>query len=199
MKLTFKKPYIAALITLFFILTFSTANIYATVALLGDKVYNFSDLQNGYIFGIVGLVGALVQGGLIRLLSNSIADLKLVTIGSILMMIGFAFLPYGGNFLGLAIVSIVLALGIGILQPILLSLVSKVTSDEEQGVTLGINQSLSAFARVLGPLWGGFTFEFLGFAFPFLSSAAFTLIIVILSIAYLPKKIHTLEEIEEMK
>ena len=199
MKLTFKKPDIAALITLFFILTFSTANIYATVALLGDKVYNFSDLQNGYIFGIVGLVGALVQGGLIRLLSNSIADLKLVTIGSILMMIGFAFLPYGGNFLGLAIVSIVLALGIGILQPILLSLVSKVTSDEEQGVTLGINQSLSAFARVLGPLWGGFTFEFLGFAFPFLSSAAFTLIIVILSIAYLPKKIHTLEEIEEMK
>ena len=196
MKIIFKKTDIAFLIILFFILTFTTASIYAIVPLLGFKVYSFSNLQNGYIFGIVGFVGALVQGGLIRVVSNSISDLKLVAIGSILMMIGFALLPYGGNFLGLAVVAVVLALGIGILQPILLSLISKVTSDEEQGITLGINQSLSAFARVLGPLWGGFTFEFLGFSFPFLSSAAFTLIIVIISIISLPKKVHIHEEIE---
>jgi DHA1 family tetracycline resistance protein-like MFS transporter len=196
MKIIFKKTDIAFLIILFFILTFTTASIYAIVPLLGFKVYSFSNLQNGYIFGIVGFVGALVQGGLIRVVSNSISDLKLVAIGSILMMIGFALLPYGGNFFGLAVVAVVLALGIGILQPILLSLISKVTSDEEQGITLGINQSLSAFARVLGPLWGGFTFEFLGFSFPFLSSAAFTLIIVIISIISLPKKVHIHEEIE---
>ncbi len=196
MKIIFKKTDIALLIILFFILTFTTASIYAIVPLLGYKVYNFSNLQNGYIFGIVGFVGAMVQGGLIRVISKSISDLKLVTIGSILMMLGFAFLPYGGNFLGLAVVAVILALGIGILQPILLSLVSKVTSDEEQGITLGINQSLSAFARVLGPLWGGFTFEFFGYSFPFLSSAAFTLIIILLSILSLPKKIHIHEEIE---
>ncbi len=199
MKSVFKKPDIALLIILFFILTFTTANIYAIVPLLGYKVYDFSNLQNGYIFGIVGFVGALVQGGLIRVISNSISDLKLVTIGSILMMAGFALLPYGENFLGLAVVAVILALGIGILQPILLSLVSKVTSDEEQGVTLGINQSLSAFARVLGPLYGGFTFEFLGFSFPFLSSAAFTLIIVILSVIILPKKIHIHNEAEQFE
>ena len=190
MKIVFKKGDIAILIILFFILTFSNANIYGTFALLGYKVYNFTDLQNGYMFGIVGLVGALVQGGLIRVISTSISDVKLVTIGSILMMIGLAMLPYGGNFLGLALITIILSLGIGVLQPILLSLVSKVTSDEEQGITLGINQSLSAFARVLGPLWGGFAFEFLGYPYPFLTGAAFTLIIVIVSITYLPKKIN---------
>jgi multidrug resistance protein len=195
LKTVFRKPDLALLIMLFFILTFSSANIYATVALLGNQVYHFSDLQNGYIFGIVGLVGALVQGGLIRVLSKSIHDIKLITTGSILMTLGLVFLPYGGNFLGLAIVSIVLALGIGILQPILLSLVSKVTSDEEQGITLGINQSFSAFARVLGPLWGGFVFQFLGYAFPFLSGAVFTLIIVVLSLKTLPKKIH-MHEVE---
>ena len=197
MKIVFKKGDIAILIILFFILTFSNANIYGTFALLGYKVYNFTDLQNGYMFGIVGLVGALVQGGLIRVISNSISDVKLVTIGSILMMIGLAMLPYGGNFLGLTIITIILSLGIGVLQPILLSLVSKVTSDEEQGITLGINQSLSAFARVLGPLWGGFAFEFLGYPYPFLTGAAFTLIIVIVSITYLPKKINIHEEIND--
>jgi multidrug resistance protein len=196
MKTVFRKPDIAILIILFFILTFSNANIYGTFALLGYKVYNFTDLQNGYIFGIVGLVGAIVQGGLIRFISNSISDLKLVTIGSILMMIGLALLPYGGNFLGLAIITIILSLGIGVLQPILLSLVSKVTSDEEQGITLGINQSLSAFARVLGPLWGGFAFEFLGYPYPFLTGAVFTLLIVIISISYLPKTIRQHEKIK---
>ncbi|MFZ0456569.1 MAG: MFS transporter [Ignavibacteriaceae bacterium] len=197
MKSVFRKPDLSLLVILFFILTFTTANIYAIVPLLGYQVYGFSNLQNGYIFGIVGFVGAIVQGGLIRVVSKSISDLKLVTIGSILMMAGFALLPYGRNFLGLAVIAIVLALGIGILQPILLSLVSKVTSDEKQGVTLGLNQSLSAFARVLGPLYGGFTFEFLGYTFPFLSSAVFTLVLVILSILILPKRVHFHTEVEE--
>ena len=54
------------LVILYFMLTFSMANTYGTFALLGYKVYGFSDFQNGLILGIVGLVGAMVQGGLIR-------------------------------------------------------------------------------------------------------------------------------------
>ena len=75
------------------------------------------------------------------------------------------------------------------LQPTLLSLVSKVTTDKEQGITLGVNQSFSAFARVLGPLWGGFAFEFLGYAFPFITGSVFTFFIFLLAVTYLPKKI----------
>ena len=194
-KKIFKQPDLAVLIILFFILTFSMANIYGTFALLGYKVYGFSDLQNGYIFGIVGLVGALVQGGLIRVVSKHISDVRLVAIGSFLMIIGLGLLPYGGNFLGLAIITVILALGTGVLQPTLLSLVSKVTTDNEQGITLGVNQSLSSFARVLGPLWGGFAFEFIGYAFPFLTGAAFTVLIFLIALIYLPKKIN-LEESE---
>ena len=104
-------------------------------------------------------------------------------------MITLALIPYGQTFLGLAIISIVLSYGTGTLQPTILSLISEVTSDAEQGITLGINQSFSAFARVLGPLWGGFAFEFLGYPFPFLTGAVFTFLIFILSVFYLPKKI----------
>ncbi len=106
------------------------------------------------------------------------------------MMGGLALLPYGGNFLGLAIIVIIMSLGTGFLQPTLLSLISEVTSDNEQGTVLGINQSFSAFARVLGPLWGGFAFEFLGYPFPFLTGAFFTFFIVLLALFYLPKAIR---------
>jgi multidrug resistance protein len=196
-KKVFRRKDLGLLVILFFIFTFSMANIYGTFALLGYEVYHFSDMQNGYMLGIVGIVTAIVQGGLIRIATKYIKETKLVAIGSLLMMIGLGLLPYGGNITGLIIVVVVLALGLGFLQPTLLSLISEVTKDAEQGVTLGLNQSFSALARVLGPLWGGFAFEYFGYAFPFLTGAFFTFFVVILAIFYLPKiiKADTGEEL----
>jgi multidrug resistance protein len=189
MKKILQKPDLAVLILLFFILTFSFANIYGTFALLGLKVYGFTDMQNGYMFGIVGLTSAIVQGGLIGRINKLMSKKIILIIGSVLMMVSLAMIPYAGTFLGLAIVSIVLSYGTGTFQPTVLSLISEVTSETEQGITLGINQSLSSFARVLGPLWGGFAFEYLGYPFPFLTGAVFTFIIFLITVFYLPKKI----------
>lgn len=188
-KKILSRPELFILVLLFFILTFSFANIYGTFALLGIQVYGFSDLQNGYMFGIVGLSSAIVQGGLIGYVNKIMSKKYIIIIGAFLIMITLALIPYGQTFLGLALVSVVLSYGTGTLQPTILSLISEVTSDAEQGITLGINQSFSAFARVLGPLWGGFAFEFLGYPFPFLTGAVFTFLIFLLSVFYLPKKI----------
>jgi multidrug resistance protein len=185
----FKNPNLAILISLFFILTFSFANIYGTFALLGIEVYGFTDLQNGYMFGIVGLSSAMVQGGLIGPITKFLGKKKILIIGSFLIMVTLALIPYAGNFLWLAVVGIFLSLGTGMLQPTLLSLISEVTSDAEQGITLGVNQSLSALARMLGPLWGGFAFEFLGYPFPFLTGSTFMFLIVLASVFYIPKRI----------
>ena len=186
----FKNPSLAILITLFFILTFSFANIYGTFALLGLQVYGFTDLQNGYMFGIVGLSSAIVQGGLIGPITKRFGKKRILIFGSFIIMITLALIPYAGNFLWLAVDSIFLSLGTGMLQPTLLSLISEVTSEAEQGITLGVNQSLSALARMFGPLWGGFTFEFLGYPFPFLTGAAFMFIVVLAMILYIPKKMN---------
>ena len=190
MKKILQKPDLAILVLLFFILTFSFANIYGTFALLGLKVYGFTDMQNGYMYGIVGLSSAIIQGGLIGRINKLVSKKMILIIGSILMMLSLAMIPYAGTFLGLAIVSIILSYGTGTFQPTVLSLISEVTSETEQGITLGINQSLSSFARVLGPLWGGFAFEYLGYPFPFLTGAVFTFIIFLLTVFYLPKKIN---------
>jgi DHA1 family tetracycline resistance protein-like MFS transporter len=141
------------------------------------------------MFGIVGLSSAMVQGGLIGPITKLIGKKRILVLGSFLIMVTLALIPYAGNFLWLAVVGIFLSLGTGILQPTLLSLISEVTSDAEQGITLGVNQSLSALARMLGPLWGGFAFEFLGYPFPFLTGAAFMFLIVIATIFYIPRRI----------
>lgn len=189
MKKILQKHDLAVLILLFFILTFSFANIYGTFALLGLKVYGFTDMQNGYMFGIIGLTSAIIQGGLIGRINKIMSKKKILIVASFIIMVTLALIPYAGSFLGLAIVSIVLSYGTGTFQPTVLSLISEVTSEAEQGITLGLNQSLSSFARVLGPLWGGFAFEYLGYPFPFLTGAAFTFVMLLFAVFYLPKKI----------
>ncbi len=184
-----KNPELAILIILFFVLTFSFANIYGTFALLGIKIYGFTDIQNGYMFGIVGLSSAIVQGGLIGKINKIFSKHTILSIASFLMMLALALIPYAGTFLGLSVVSIILSFGTGTFQPTILSLISEVTSDAEQGITLGLNQSLASFARVLGPLWGGFAFQFIGYAFPFLTGSAFVFLMFLITLFYLPKKL----------
>ncbi|MBL1214079.1 MAG: MFS transporter [Ignavibacteriae bacterium] len=184
-KETIKNPSVSLMMLLFFIIVFSMANIYGTFAILGYKHYGFTDIQNSYLFGIIGIVGAIMQGGAIRSLSKIFTDRTLVLTGSIFMMLGLGLLPYGGNFTGVGIVGGVLAIGTGILQPTLLSMISKFAPSTQQGAVLGLNQSFASFARVLGPLWGGFSYEFLGYEFPFLTGAAFTLLTFIITLIFL--------------
>ncbi|MBE2279416.1 MAG: MFS transporter [Ignavibacteriaceae bacterium] len=166
-------------IALFFFLTFSVANIYGTFALLGEKIYHFSDLQNGLLFGYVGLISAIIQGGLIGRLNKKYSDKQLLLFGFICMTLGLGLLPYGGNTFGLLIIVTLMSLGTGSLQPVLLSLISKVSNKSEQGFTLGVNQSMASLARVLGPLWGGFSFQYLGYDIPFLTGGIFCLFMII--------------------
>lgn len=180
-----KNPKKGMVIFLFFVLTFSVANIYGTFALLGHKKYGFSDMQNGIIFGIVGIIGAVVQGGLIGRLSKKYTDTQLIMVSSFLMVFGLGLIPYGVNMTGVILVVILLSIGTGILQPTALSLVSKISDDNEQGMVLGVNQSVASFARMLGPLWGGFSFQYLGYEIPFLTGAACTLLIFIFSLTRL--------------
>lgn len=184
---------ISVVILLFFIVTFSVANIFGTFALLGHNVYHFSDMQNGMIFGIMGIIGVIIQGGLIGRLAKKYSDQQLITAGTFFLMIGLGLIPYGINLVGVLLITALMSIGTGILQPILLSLVSKVATENEQGIVLGVNQSFSSFARMLGPLWGGFAYQYLGYQIPFLTGSFFVLLVFLFSIFYLNNHLSPLE------
>ncbi|MFA3783159.1 MFS transporter [Melioribacteraceae bacterium 4301-Me] len=181
-KQILKHNIVGLLIVIFFIIVFSMANIYGTFSLLGYKVYNFTDRQIGELFGILGIVSAIVQGGLMRILSSKFSERSVVLIGAVFMSLSLALLPYGVNFIGVAAIACVLGLGVGILQPTVLSMISKYSSEKQQGAVLGLNSSFSAFGRVLGPLWGGFSFNFFGYQFPFITGAAFTFVTFLIAL-----------------
>lgn len=187
-KKVLSHPEIGILIIYYFIVVFSMANIFGTLSLLGYKVFHFTDQQNGYIFGIMGIIGAIIQGGFIQRLSKAFSERGVLMIGSLFMMVGLALLPFEKSFLEVAVVISIYGIGSGILQPVVVSMVSKYAPEKEQGAVLGLNQSIGSFARVLGPIWGGFAFDYLGYQFPFLTGAAFTFISFLIAYFLLKRK-----------
>lgn len=184
-----RRPAIGIVIIVFFIITFSMSNIFGTFSLLGFKDYHLNDMQIGILFGIMGIFSAFSQTALIHILTKRYKEVTIISFGTFLLFISMILMPNSNSYTMLGVVSALFTLGTGLLIPTSLSLLSKVTPDHEQGAILGINQSLSALARVFGPLWGGFSFQFFGHSFPFLTGAFFVLVILIYSIFYLKAKV----------
>lgn len=174
--------FVGMLIFIFFITIFSVANIYGTYSILGNKYYGFTDQQNGYLFGVMGIVGAVIQGGAIKQLSAKFSEKGLVLSGMGFMIAGLGFIPFGRGFVDEAVIVALLSVGTGIIQPTIMSMISKYSPDHEQGKILGMNQSLAALGRVFGPLWGGFSYDYFGYRFPFLTGALFTFLALIIAV-----------------
>ncbi len=175
-----KRPYVGMLLLMFFLMTFGYANIYATFPMISTRKFGFTDREVGYLFGFMGIFGALTQGWLIRVLAGKIQERRLFLWGAALTSIGLALIPWSVSTAMLLLVLAVLSLGTGIMTPSCLGLISKFSDPSQQGAVLGINQALGAMGRALGPVWGAFVFDALGVPWPFLTGGIVMAAVVLL-------------------
>jgi len=75
------------------------------------------------------------------------------------------------GYVGLCFAFLLIVGGVCINNPSLNSLVSQRVRPNERGRILGICQSCSAFARIIGPVWVGIAWGAFGPSWPFLSGA----------------------------
>lgn len=111
-----------------------------------------SEVYHQYVW--MGLVAVVVQGGLIRVLLKKVSERRLFTTGGILMAAGLAAIPFTVGVPMLTTVMILMTVGASLAVPTLSSLISKESSPENYGATMGLSQSFSALARAIGPTWG---------------------------------------------
>lgn len=167
-------PSIAGLIGLFFVATVAFAMFESTLALVSSSVFQMSDRENFYLFAFTGFMLILAQGVVVRRLSGRIADESMTRLG--VAMLSVAVLGLAGavhlRAMWLLFAMLVLAVqGFALTTTSLQALVSKRSRMDQQGGVLGVNQSASAMARILGPLAGISLFD-VGPAAPYLASAA---------------------------
>lgn len=161
-----RQPKVGLLISLFFLATFCFTTFETTLGWLVQNNFGLDTKQPkdaktiAYLFGFAGLLGAMVQGGMIGRLVKKHGESKLIVISLFLTGISLAPLPYAGTWTLLLVALGGLAIGSSLARPPIFGLISFLSSKDEQGATIGVAQSAGALARILGPIFAGFAFQF---------------------------------------
>jgi DHA1 family tetracycline resistance protein-like MFS transporter len=108
----------------------------------------------GWIFAFVGVISAIIQGGLIGRLVKHFGEPNLVITGGLLFSVSlFAgpFVTVASGLLGILSIGALNSIGNALSAPSLSSLASKSAGAGEQGTVLGVMQSVASLARAVGP------------------------------------------------
>ncbi len=178
---TLMRPRLGLLIALSFLCTFVFAGMETTFAMWTRREFGWGPEQNGYLFAFLGIVSALIQGGLIGRLSKKFGEGKLVMVGSLLLGIGIGLIPLSDSVTLLLIATTILAIGFALSTPSLNSLISFEAGETERGGVMGASRSAATLARVLGPILAGILFAQLGRDIPYY--AGFVIMLIVAAIA----------------
>ena len=147
---------IGTILVVIFLIAFAFTQLEVTLPLL-TKHLQMGPRSNFYVFAYVGFVMALGQGLFVRRLLPRIGENKMSLYGAVLLAGGLAGMVFVAREQSRGVLYAVLpisVLGYAALTPSLQSLLSLKTAQSDQGEILGLGQSMSALARILGSYLG---------------------------------------------
>jgi MFS transporter, DHA1 family, tetracycline resistance protein len=177
------RPTLPALLLVYVTVVAAFSGFETTFALFSERRFGFTEETIGYLFAYVGVVLAIVQGGLVGRMVKRFGERRLVPVALLAMAVGLALIAVSRSVAELFVANGILAVGMGFNSPALTSLISRRSDPEDQGGILGVSQGLASLARIVGPAWAGFLFDRWGMTSPYLSSAALVLVACGISVA----------------
>jgi DHA1 family tetracycline resistance protein-like MFS transporter len=142
-----------------FSLSFST--FIAGFALFAERRYQWHGhpvgvTEIGYIFAFNGFIGIIMQGGVVGKLVKRFGERRVVEMGFLGSLVGYAAMGFTYTMWQLlAVMAVTAIVGAG-LRPALTSLITQQAGRREQGVILGLTQSLTSLAQITAPPLAGF-------------------------------------------
>ncbi|MGD0524465.1 MAG: MFS transporter [Polyangiaceae bacterium] len=174
MRGAFALPGVAVAVAVNFLVVLSFTNLDQTFTFFCGDVFGIDERGTGYVLAFIGVVAAGVQGGLVRPLAKRFDEARLMRAGALVQSLAFA------GFVGAATLDArpllyasgaLLALGNGLTQPTTSAYISKRAPADQQGGTLGTNQSFASLARTFGPALGGWLYGSLGARAPYAAAS----------------------------
>ena len=184
LALTMRRPGLRRILTIDFVYWFAFAIFQTTFALFAAHRFGFDAPQTGYFFAGFGVLGAIVQGGLIRPIAHRVGDKPLFIVGVVCGAVGLAAATEAHTVTMFALTMVPLAFGMGFGHPTISSLVSRAARGDEQGRVQGAASAIESLGRTVGPVWGNASLERYGESMPYLSAAAFLVVTLLLVAGY---------------
>jgi DHA1 family tetracycline resistance protein-like MFS transporter len=160
----FRKPRLAPRLFEFFAFAFSFAMFVSGLPLFVERrlTYHgmpFGPRQLGYVWAFAGFLGILLQGPqTLGRMVKRFGEKALLRMGFVGYVVGYVILAVCHSLPVLLVATVVTSIG-GLVRPTLTSLITQATSRDEQGVVLGLTQSLTSVAQICAPPLGGYLIE----------------------------------------
>ena len=152
-------PVIVGLAQSFFLINLAQSSLQSIWVLYTGYRYHWSERQVGLSLAVIGLMAAIVQGGLARRIIPAIGERRAIVFGllvSVFNMTGYALASSGWMIYCILIIG-----SVGwIATPSLQGLISKAAPPDEQGAVQGAMMSLNSVAAVVAPIVGTMVFAF---------------------------------------
>ena len=146
-----KYPIIAGLTVSFFLLSLGGHAVQSNWSYYGIYKFQWSTLMVGISLSVVGVLIAIVQGGLIRYTIPKLGEKNSVLIGFSLYAIGMVLFAFAGAGWMMFVILVPYCLG-GIAGPALQGIISNQVPANEQGELQGAFTSLMSITAFIGPL-----------------------------------------------
>lgn len=186
---------LAAPVAVLFLATLAFSVMYVVFPLFGEQRFGASRSVVSYWFAYVGLATAIVQGGLLGRLVTRLGEVGVARLGAGVMAVGFLLIPPAGAlgapgplfYSALAL----LGAGFGMAGPAMIGLASRRAAATVQGRTLGVTQSASSLARIVGPIVAGAVMQAASAEGAFRLSAAMAAGALLLAASLFPRQRQT--------
>jgi MFS family permease len=152
------------------------------LALYLNKRFNANEATMGLLFAYVGVMSVITRVFVLGKMVDWLGEAKLSRLGTMLLAFGTATLPFAPS-VGWAALSIAFwPLGTAFTFPAVTAMLSKVISQEDRGLYMGVQQTFGGITRVIFPIALGWAFDHLIPGAPFWISA--TIVLATLSMSF---------------
>jgi MFS family permease len=153
---------------------------FSVLALFLNVRFAVTEQTIGYFFMYVGSISVFTRVLLLGRMVDWLGEAKLSRLGLVLLASGVVGMPLAGNLLTLALAVALIPLGTAFTFPCVTALLSRVTAPRERGLYMGMQQTYGGVARIIAPLFFGWSFDHLGASSPYYFSSVFILATIFL-------------------
>jgi DHA1 family tetracycline resistance protein-like MFS transporter len=178
-----RRERVGRMLAIDFIYWFAFSIFQTTFALFAAQRFGFDAPRTGYFLAGFGVLGAVIQGGMIRPIVHRLGDKPTFIMGLAFGAVGLVASALAPTVWLFSLALVPLAFGIGFGHPTVSSLVSKVAQREEQGRVQGAASAVESLGRTVGPVWGNASLQF-AVGTPYISAACFLLLTLVMTVGY---------------
>jgi MFS family permease len=166
-----RHPVIGRLMLLTFLVGFAFTGVESIFGLWADDRYGWGPREIGWAFMFMGIASAITQIFLTGPLSERYGQARMLAVGMGVTMICMALQPLSPSGTATIVLMSLSAIGQSVAWPNVSAIISETADPQRQGQVLGLNNAMSALARVVGPFCAGLSFSGLTIHGPFLQGA----------------------------